>query len=236
MKLPKLLLAFIIAFIALGIAGLAIEFFCAFLKHTEVWRFLEKQVGYEILESISGYPILQSIGSLALIFTLVAVIYYAHYTHRLAISNQRLAEAEWTPCANSKLEQGDDPYLIYLVIRSYSKMSLRVKCWINPWSVAGELNTDFYDEPMVFETQPLGEVREPIDIRRLLSETMLREFEHYADCIFHGADDKLSGGMKPDVTDLLRFKVVISYGSSREEAGFRLYEKGYCQEFCVNSL
>ena len=108
--------------------------------------------------------LLQSYASLALIFTLSAVIVYVFYTYRLA-------EEAWRPSANfAILPLPADPYHFLFLIQNHCKLSL--KCWcnlnlsINNQAIPLE---GFYGGKTSFNVQPYVTAQGHFDLREYLA-------------------------------------------------------------------
>ncbi|MGB2803504.1 MAG: hypothetical protein WBD64_01235 [Candidatus Zixiibacteriota bacterium] len=98
MKPPKLLMLLILVLIASAIVGLCLRIF-------------------------TEYRILDDIANLALVFTLVAVLFYVYYTYLLA-------KEAWTISASFSFKRGEgDPYRFAFILTNFSRHSLN--CWCN---------------------------------------------------------------------------------------------------------
>ena len=122
--------------------------------------------------------ILWAVADIALVITLVAVVFYVYYTYLLA-------KETWTPSASFQFKQKrTDVFHFDFSIKSYSKSSL--ECWCNlnatvngkPVSLTG-----FYANQSPVLLQPFGEFDGHFDIRPLLAQVnytinqMKKEYE-----------------------------------------------------------
>jgi len=177
-------------------------------------------MGFVVLNLISWLaysgkpPLMNELNVPALLLTLAGLLYYAHYTKRIAEHDYVLsAKFHLRPYLDPNLQ--DDPYKIEMVIENKCKRSLAVLCKTNLEIKKDPFPTnDFYDGSKVLPIQPHGIAYVQFHIKERLQQYEEANWEKLKEELnIPGVftDTYIKAATRNDERDLFTMNIELSY-------------------------